>query len=220
MAKPVAKTPLHQSMPLLSRLLLMPLDGYQSSSSTMVELRSEVRNMSREEFDELVALANSNHVIVRSMEVFLDMMQAAKDDTRAAWAQSALIAERARITTALAFLEEICSAFEYEKYGVAVIKSLDHWPDIGSDLTYIQMPARESSQDSWCVVSELRLLHGAGVIAWQGNGTFSFRDCQRLLRFTSPPGSNRRTGEHCFAPDRAHAESDDRQPSIQGSVGI
>jgi hypothetical protein len=90
--------------------------------------------MSREEFDELVALANSNHVIVRSMEVFLDMMQAAKDDTRAAWAQSALIAERARITTALAFLEEICSAFEYEKYGVAVIKSLDHWPDIGSDL--------------------------------------------------------------------------------------
>lgn len=134
MVNPVAKTPLHQSMYLLSRLLLRPLDGYESSSSPMVEVQSEVRNISREEFDELVALASSNHVIVRAMDLFLNMMQAAKDDTRAAWAQSTLTAEGARIATALAFLEEICSAFEYENYDVAVIKSLDHWPDIGSDL--------------------------------------------------------------------------------------
>jgi hypothetical protein len=134
MVNPVAKTPLHQSMYLLSRFLLMPLDGYESSSSPMVEVQSEMRNISREEFDELVTLASSNHVIVRAIDVFFNMMQAAKDDTRAAWAQSALTAERARIVTALAFLEEICSAFEFEELDVAVIKSLDHWPDIGSDL--------------------------------------------------------------------------------------
>ena len=134
MAKPVAKTAPHQSMTLLSRLLLKRLDEDETSLSAMAELKAEARNISREEFDELVGLANSNHVIVRGMEAFLDMMQAAKDDPRAAWAQSALTAERARIATALAFLEEVCCAFEYEKYDVAVIKSLDHWPDLGSDL--------------------------------------------------------------------------------------
>jgi hypothetical protein len=134
MAKPVAKTPPHRSMTLLSRLLLKRLDEDETSLSAMAELKAEARNISREEFDELVGLANSNHVIVRGMEAFLDMMQAAKDDPRAAWAQSALTAERARIATALAFLEEVCCAFEYEKYDVAVIKSLDHWPDLGSDL--------------------------------------------------------------------------------------
>jgi len=134
MTKPVTKTLPHQSMSLLSRLLLAsPVDD-DSSSPVMAELKLEVRNISRDEFNELVKLANSNHVIVRSMEAFLDMMHEAKDDIRAAWAQTALAAKQARIATALIFLEEICSTFEYEKHEVAVIKSLDHWPDLGSDL--------------------------------------------------------------------------------------
>jgi hypothetical protein len=35
---------------------------------------------------------------------------------------------------ALDFLNNICTALESEHYDVAVIKSLDHWPDLGSDL--------------------------------------------------------------------------------------
>ena len=134
MTKPVAESPSHQSMTLLSRLLLVPQDGDNAASSMVAGLQSEVRNISREKFDDLLTLANLNHVIVRGLEVFLNVMREAKDDTRAEWAQTALAAERARITTALAFLEDICAAFEYEEYDVAVIKSLDHWPDLGSDL--------------------------------------------------------------------------------------
>jgi hypothetical protein len=134
MTKPVTRTMPHQSMTLLSRLLLTPRDEDESSLSKKAELKSELRSISREEFNELVRLANSNHVIVRGMEVFLDTMHEAKDDMRAAWAQVALAAERARIATALGFLEEICAALEQEKHDVAVIKSLDHWPDLGSDL--------------------------------------------------------------------------------------
>jgi len=78
MTKPVTKTLPHQSMSLLSRLLLAsPVDD-DSSSPVMAELKLEVRNISRDEFNELVKLANSNHVIVRSMEAFLDMMHEAK----------------------------------------------------------------------------------------------------------------------------------------------
>jgi hypothetical protein len=100
----------------------------------LAELQSDVRSISQEQFDDLAGLASSNHVVVRGMEVISNLMCEAGDGIRAAWAQTALAAERARISKALAYLQEICAAFEREQYDVAVIKSLDHWPDLGSDL--------------------------------------------------------------------------------------
>ncbi|MGA2847554.1 MAG: hypothetical protein ABSE46_01065 [Terracidiphilus sp.] len=123
-----------QSMSLLSRLVLTPLNGDKASLEKSATLKADLRNISRVAFDDLVSLASSNHVIVRGMEVFLQVMREAKDEARILWAQAALETERARIDTALGFLQEVCRAFEYEKHDVVVIKSLDHWPDLGSDL--------------------------------------------------------------------------------------
>jgi hypothetical protein len=121
-------------MILLSRLLLQPLDGNNAFSSKTKELMSEVRTISRDEFDDLLILANSNHVVVRGLEVFLSMMREANDGIRAEWAQSALAAERGRIRTALKYLDDICDTFAGYRYDITVIKSLDHWPDLGSDI--------------------------------------------------------------------------------------
>jgi len=134
MFKPAEHSPSHESMTLLSRLLLVPQDGDNASPPVVAGLKSEVRNVSREKFYDLVALASSNHVVVRGLEVFLRMMPQAENDVRAEWARSALATERARITLALSYLSNICAAFESEGFDVAVIKSLDHWPDLGSDL--------------------------------------------------------------------------------------
>jgi len=134
MLRPVVHSPSHESMTLLSRLLLVPRDGNSASSCMATSLKSEVRNISREQFNDLVTLANWNHVLVRGLEVFLEMMPESDDDIRAAWARDALATERARISLALSFLSDICAAFGSESYDVAVIKSLDHWPDLGSDL--------------------------------------------------------------------------------------
>ena len=57
-----------------------------------------------------------------------------QDNTRSEWVLSALTAERARVKNAMSFLSEVCDAFEEEGQKVMVIKSLDHWPDLGSDL--------------------------------------------------------------------------------------
>jgi hypothetical protein len=100
----------------------------------MADPRPEFINISRAEFDDLLSLANSNHVVIRGMEIFLGMMREVKDDMRAEWAQTALAVERARINTALKSLHDICAAIEDEKYDVTIIKSLDHLPDLGSDL--------------------------------------------------------------------------------------
>jgi len=134
MTTPVATTSPDKSMSLLSRLLLTSPADNGASSSKMSEMSSEIQSITREEFDALVKLANSNHVIVRGLEVVLDIVREAKDGSRIEWAETALAAEKARIGTALKYLEEICRVFECEGHGVAVIKSLDHWPDLGSDL--------------------------------------------------------------------------------------
>jgi hypothetical protein len=119
-------------MNLLSRLLLVPQDS--SSSRVLQELLREVMTISREQFDDLVTLADLNHVVIRGMKNFLHIVRAAGDEVRAQWALDALAGEETRIKNAIPYLHEICSAFEEQGLDVTVIKSLDHWPDLGSDL--------------------------------------------------------------------------------------
>jgi hypothetical protein len=117
----------------LSQLLLSPGRG-EALSAAPAELDSVLANISREKFDDMVALAASHHVVMRGLEVFLHIVRRAGDDGRAEWAATALAAERARIENAISFLQRICAAFRAGGYDVTVIKSLDHWPDLGSDL--------------------------------------------------------------------------------------
>jgi hypothetical protein len=126
--------PSKQSMILLSHLLLSPDSSRTAAPRNINLLDSQLLNLSRADFDGLVALASSNHVVVRGMERFLAIARNALDGMRAEWAAAALAAEQARIQNALPFLHSICAAFEEEGSDATVIKSLDHWPDLGSDL--------------------------------------------------------------------------------------
>src|SRR6185312_11313667 len=98
------------------------------------ELKAQIASQGRNDFDALLALAQSNHVIVRGLEAFLALAREAQDEEQASWARASLAAERSLIEIATHFLHEICAAFEENKLKVVVIKSLDHWPDLGSDL--------------------------------------------------------------------------------------
>jgi len=134
MPEPSLPPPSSKSMLLLSHLLLSgPLSRFGSGEMTSL-LDAELLRLDRTTFDQLAALASSNHVLVRGMEIFRAMMLDAGDGVRAAWAERALATERARIATAVLFVASICAAFAEERQGLAVIKSLDHWPDLGSDL--------------------------------------------------------------------------------------
>jgi len=120
----------NQYMDLLSRLLLLP----ETTSVPATAADFGVAEITREEFDDLVALASSNHVIMRAMKVFAEAARGSGDSARAEWAEAALATEAARIENAISFLRNICDGFEAAGYDVTVIKSLDHWPDLGSDL--------------------------------------------------------------------------------------
>lgn len=118
----------------LSRLSLQPQRQTPGLASFVDELKMEVTQFSEAEFNQLSTLANTNHVLMRALETFRQTALAAGDYTRARWAADALAAERTRIDNAIAFLRLITDAFTRAKFSAAVIKSLDHLPDLGSDL--------------------------------------------------------------------------------------
>jgi hypothetical protein len=89
--------------------------------------------LTEEELAELAGLANSHHVIMRSFPRLQQMMSLGGNSRWAEWAATAIENERNRIRHALSFLDSVCCSLE-EAGNVIVIKSLDHWPDLGSDL--------------------------------------------------------------------------------------
>ncbi len=108
----------------LSRLTLNP-----EHAETAV---SYVAQLSNERRDALVLLADSNHVVMRAFRVLAE--QAGSNSELGNWASSILQAERQRIQNALTFLHKICDELEQGGCAVTVMKSLDHWPDLGNDL--------------------------------------------------------------------------------------
>ena len=127
------EAPAYKPLDVLSRLLLAGTNGLGARKADE-ELKQGILTLSLNEFEDFVTLAQLNHVIVRGLEAFLQISTRAGDRQRSEWAAAALSAENARIENALPFLEEVCRAFSDRDYDVCVIKSLDHWPDLGSDL--------------------------------------------------------------------------------------
>jgi len=128
--------PICKSLDVLSRLLLQPREvaSGHCSGNADEELKQDLLSLSFKEFEDLVELAQLNHVIVRGMEAFLSLTAETGDVERSNWASAALSAEKGRIDIAVASLHDICHAFGDRDYDLCVIKSLDHWPDLGSDL--------------------------------------------------------------------------------------
>jgi len=119
----------------LSQLLLSP---EQSQSLPVSELK------------QCLELAHKNHVDVRWLQA-LSNTNAGRTPETADWINKALAEELARIHNALSYLESICSEFQRQECDLTVIKSLDHWPDLGSDL---DLYSNASSKDVIRIMKE------------------------------------------------------------------
>ncbi len=91
-----------------------------------------VAGLTNEQRDALVSLADSNHVVIRAFQVVAQM--AGGNTGLAGWANGVLAKEQERIQNALTYLHHICDALEQGGCPTTVMKSLDHWPDLGNDL--------------------------------------------------------------------------------------
>ncbi|MGA7968236.1 MAG: nucleotidyltransferase family protein [Terriglobales bacterium] len=132
-------------MEVLSRLTIRVQEANTAAESCVLEkLRRELRyvaRLSEQEFANFAELANTHHVIVRALNVVQSIAASGTEALVSEYekevverCESALAAERARIDRAIGHLHSICNVLEARGCRVAVIKSLDHWPDLGSDL--------------------------------------------------------------------------------------
>lgn len=115
-----------QCLELLSSLLLAPAENLSGQAA-----HSDA-DFGNEHFAQLWRLATSHHVLMRAFPSLAEAMKA-EGSTWTEWVQNAVQTEQARIAKALEFLGPICQALT-EIGDVIVIKSLDHWPDLGNDL--------------------------------------------------------------------------------------
>ena len=132
-----------KNLQLLSRLLLAPPFAASANEAHSVATALEVDAteipeiapaLSQKDFEDLKALAITNHVILRAFAPLQQILEAQGNKQAADWTASAVQHETERINHALDFLARICSTLEDGGCPVTVIKSLDHWPDLGSDL--------------------------------------------------------------------------------------
>jgi hypothetical protein len=91
-------------------------------------------SLTPEQLNNFVELANTHHVIVRALSILQTTAVREDEQKIAERCQTALAEEKVRIERAVGFLHSICSVLQRRGCEVAVIKSLDHWPDLGSDL--------------------------------------------------------------------------------------
>jgi len=123
-----------RNLHLLSQLLLG--DPFAAGASALAlghELRM-LSNWDSEEFSRFLAFADLHHVLVRVLEVLQNSTVKAMSPRLSSQCATALAKEQKRISRALGVLDPVCAALERAECSAIVIKSLDHWPDIGSDL--------------------------------------------------------------------------------------
>lgn len=122
----------------LSRLIFQGYDGdFTQPNADLGSVYSELEYVSSLSADGLGKFrdsANTHHVLVRALQVLEQSATFRGDGQIREWCQSELARERARIAHAVECLVPITRALEKAACPVCVIKSLDHWPDLGSDL--------------------------------------------------------------------------------------
>lgn len=157
-----------RDLELLSQLLLCARrasGGAADPGECGIEFRYEdqtldaIYRLSTQDLEQLRSLAHSNHVVIRAFEPLRQVLISAGKREEARWTGQVLAEENARIRHALSFLQQICSTLEEGGCPVTVIKSLDHWPDLGSDLDLY------SSAHATRIVELMRARFGASLAA-------------------------------------------------------
>ena len=123
---------------LLSSLVIQGYNGdYSTPRADLDHLQPEldaVASFSDEQLGELLQLADTHHVTIRAFQVLEQMAQEQQQKRVQDWCGDAIEDERTRISKAVEWLYAIVQALQTSGCPTSVIKSLDHWPDLGSDL--------------------------------------------------------------------------------------
>jgi hypothetical protein len=112
--------------------------------ATVADLLARLASFTPAQRQDFAELADSNHVVIRSFEVINRGAGNRGMPDLQTWALNILAGERDRITNALKHLHQVCNALEEAGCPVVVMKTLDHWPDLGNDLDLVSTGERRT----------------------------------------------------------------------------
>ncbi len=121
----------------LRALSQLTLNQQEPGSSALRDALTYIAELDATGRAQLLSLADSHHVLVRALQTVRALAAGTSDTGLIAWAESALTAEQARIDNALRHLDAVCRELEAARCPAVVMKSLDHWPDLGNDLDLV-----------------------------------------------------------------------------------
>jgi hypothetical protein len=115
--------------------LLFDRSGVDANSSpAFVEALNFVAKVSDQELREIFDLADSHHITVRIIQILKDATARIGRTNLSSRVDPILSVERKRIANALYYMNAICRSFEAVGCPITIIKSVDHWPDLGGDI--------------------------------------------------------------------------------------
>jgi hypothetical protein len=127
-----------ETMGTLSRLMVQGMKhGLDPATLDVTSIQAELEYVAGLDAPgrlEFLRLANTHHVVVRSLCMLERATATIGSENLHDWCVQSISEENTRTQRAVAALHSICSALEGHGCNVTVIKSLDHWPDLGSDL--------------------------------------------------------------------------------------
>jgi hypothetical protein len=130
----MAKTQKEEHIVALSKLVLNGWLSADSATADTTDTLHYLNNLGGAQLAELATLADQHHVTIRALEQLEKSSANSVSELVRDWCAQTLSAERRRINYAVDTLSSVCSALNAVGANVTVIKSLDHWPDLGSDL--------------------------------------------------------------------------------------
>jgi len=133
----MASATFHRELELLSQLALAG-EG-DAAVSDLATVREEQRAA-------FLKLAHEHHVVIRALQPLQKAAANAAASELADWAARSLAQEEVRIANALEYLDAICRELESAECPTTIMKSLDHWPDIGNDLDLYTEAAPEATR--------------------------------------------------------------------------
>jgi hypothetical protein len=113
---------------------LAPESQQGETSPRIEQALSGLQRMSKEEWQEFLRFAELQRVYLRTLQLLKKWAAVGAFVPRFDHLADLARAEEQQIGHALAVLDKVVHALEVTGHSPVVIKTLDHWPDIGSDL--------------------------------------------------------------------------------------
>ncbi len=134
----------------LGTLLLAQQSQSQTGAQWFASELGYVEGLSQQQLQEFLKQAEMQRVLRRTLAVLHDNLARVPKGPVSDLLDRNISAERHRVERALTYLRRIIDRFEEHGRAIMVMKTLDHWPDTGSDLDLLAM----ASDDEVCAIFE------------------------------------------------------------------